>query len=466
MKSESEAAAILAEFEDRCGAYELTVRGLSVWRLIRAPVGYALQDLPFSVPPLPWAELFVASVRSLRDMLRRPPRTVRYVVKSYASALRVSGESGHEDVYFEQLLRREPGGIRLSSLNAAGRKAVYKGPVASLDCTLIPVLGALMARILPVRDGADVFVRLSAELESRLGIREFSARRIGRVFSSFWWQSRLFEWLLGRLSPRTVIVADTGERAVVAACRRRGIRLVEMQHGVFTQDDPDCLPATALGRADENSLLMPDVLALYGDYWVSRHADTAMGRAGRLHAVGAAVIDRYRKMHGAQYRPDPDCPRLVVTSQGLDRDALIRFLAGFLSLYPASCRLCIKLHPAYDPSPHPYAEVLGADPRVRILMGNEEPGTFELIARADLHVSIASACHFDAVGIGCPTVVLGLAGHEVVYDLVRAGHALFAETPADLAAMVQGRCWTPLARVSSEDFFRSGFVENMSELIA
>lgn len=466
MKSESEAAAILAEFEDQCGAYELAVRGVSVWRLIRAPVGYALQDLPFSVPPLPLAELFAASLRSLRDLLRRPPRTVRYVVKSYASALRVSGEFGCEDVYFEQLLRRVPGGVRLSSLNVAGEGRQYHPTTASLDCTLIPVLGAVMARLLPVRDGAEVFARLGQELEGRLGLREFSAQRISRMFSSFWWQSRLFEWLLGRLSPLTVVTADSGERAVVAACRRRGIRLVEMQHGVFTADDPDCLPAAALGRADENALLLPDVLALYGDYWVVRHDNTAMGRLGRLRAVGAAVIDRYREVHGVQYRSNPDCPRLVVTSQGLDRDALIRFLADFLASYPAPCELYIKLHPAYDRSPRPYAEALGTDPRVRILMGSEEPNTFELIARADLHLSIASACHFDAVGIGCPTVVLGLAGHEVVYDLVRAGNALFAETPADLAAMVQGRCWTQFARIAPESFFRSGFVENMSELIA
>jgi hypothetical protein len=466
MKSESETAEILAEFEDQCGAYELTVRGISVWRLIRAPVGYVLQDLPFSVPPLPLVDLFAASVRSMWDIWRLSPQDVRYVVKSYASALRVNGVHGFEDVYFEQLLRKEPGGVWLGSLNAAGKGRKYPVATASLDCTLIPILGVITARILPLREGAEVFTRLSKELQGRLGVSEFSAQRISHMFSSFWWQSRLFEWLLVRLAPQAVITADSGERAVIAACRRRGIRLVEMQHGVFTPHDPDCLPAVALQIADEKMLLLPDALALYGDYWVARHKNTAMGQAGRLHAVGAAIIDRYREIRGSQFRSDPAFPRLVVTSQGLDRDALIRFLADFLKRYSAPCVLCVKLHPAYDLSLHPYTRTLGADPRVQIFSGSEEPNTFELIASADLHLSIASACHFDALGIGCPTAVLGLAGHEVVFDLAETGNALFADTPADLAAMVQGRCWTRLAGVTPENFFRSGFVENMSELIA
>ena len=187
---------------------------------------------------------------------------------------------------------------------------------------------------------------------------------------------------------------------------------------------------------------------------------------GRLHAVGAEIIDRFNKVRKAEFQLDPSCPRLVVTTQGIDRDALIVFLETFLLSYPGNCVLNVKLHPAYDKSPVPYNKILGADHRVRILCGTDEPNTFDLIARSDLHLSIASACHFDALGIGTPTVVLGLAGHDVVLDLVAAGDAMFAGSPVELADIVGRRCWTAVTETVSGKYYCHGFLKNLSPLIA
>jgi hypothetical protein len=102
---------------------------------------------------------------------------------------------------------------------------------------------------------------------------------------------------------------------------------------------------------------------------------------------------------------------------------------------------------------------------VRVLPWDHSQNTYQLLVDADLHLSIASASHFDAIALGCPTVILNLAGSDVVEDVVSSGHALYAETPLDLIAIVDGREWIKLEQNSSEMFFRSGFVANMSELI-
>ena len=465
VKSEAESTAVLVRFEAEHRLFEFSVRGISVWRLLRFPVGLTLQNLPFVRPSLPRVELLAACLRSLRDLFRLPDGT-RYIVKTFVSALRIQGQRGYEDIYFERLLDEVPGGVRMYSINAPG---FFRRPVNSLapaiDCTLIIVAGALLARLLPVREGDAVFTKLTALLEAHLGIMGLPAKEIRRMFSSYWWQSHLYEKLLRRLGPQTVFAADTGERALLGACQRLGTRFVELQHGIFTPDHPDSLPFSALQGIDEATLLLPDTVALYGEYWFDRQADSALGKSGRLLSAGASVIENFRAMRATNFRSSPKCPRLLVTTQGIDRDALIEFLSRFLSKFRGQCLLTVKLHPAYDSSPKPYAIMLGADPRARIVGGHDDPNTYELIVESDLHMSIASACHYDALGIGTPTLVIGLAGYQLMEDILVAGDALFASNPEELVEIVSRHTWEPVTAAVSGKYYRNGFVQNLLPLI-
>lgn len=466
MRTEAEAGAILARFESEHRLFVLSVRGVSVWRLLRFPVGLALQNIPFERAPLPRVELLANFFRSLWN-LAGLPCGIRYAVKSYVSALRIRGDGGYEDIYFERLLEEAPGGARLFSLNAAGyagRTASSSAP--SIDCTAVAILGALLARAFPVREGDAAFARLSALVSDGLGLDGFPMQRMRRMFSSFWWQSRLYEWALCRLGARTVLAADTGERALLAACQRLGVRFIELQHGIFTPDHPDALPVSALRDAEAADLLLPDMVALYGDYWLARQANSALGKTGRLLSAGSSVIEKFRARRAAEFRPSADSPCMVVTTQGIDRDALIAFLSRFLALYEGPCQLTVKLHPAYDSSLELYIKMLGGDSRVRVVGGRDDPNTYELLARSDLHLSIASACHYDALGVGIPTLVIGLAGHQLVRDLLDAGDALFAGSPEELAEIVSRRAWSPVSEAVSGKYFRHGFVQNLLPLIA
>lgn len=468
MQSESETAAILAEFEEKNDPYALTVDGISVWRLVRGAVGYSIQDLPLSGPRLTLPQLLRASFVSAWQLARlKTQKQQGYLVKSYASALRLKQGDRYGDVYFDSLLKRLPGGIRMHSLNAGGYLwRAHQSRAHELDCTAVRVLGGVLARLFPRNDQDRVFSRLSALIVIGLGQEGFSAQWIARIYSSIWWQSRLYESILRRLRPRGVIAANTSELALIAACQRLGIRFIELQHGVFNPEDPDCLPIAALGRCSHDALLLPDAVAVFGDYWRDTHSETAMGRLGRLHVVGADAVDRSRRMRQASFVADPSCPQLLLTTQGMDRDALIAFLLDFLKRCDRQFVLQIKLHPIYDKSPESYAEAFAHDPRVFVLSGTSGPDTFHLIAMADVHLSIASACHFDALGIGVPTIVLPLAGHGVVLDLVRRGHALKVHSPSELAALVVQSAWGRLEEGVSNHYFKDGFVEHMSALMA
>lgn len=465
LRTEAEVASILVAFESRHNLFALNVCEISVWRLIRFPVGFALLNLPLNPAPLPATDLLAAVLRSLYDFSRLP-RGSNYAVKSYASALRLRVDAGHEDLYFQRLLERVPGGIRLHTLNATGYSdRVVAGPTLSVDCTAIQVIGSLLARILPVHRGHPTFALIASLLATELGLREFGTKRIQRMFSSFWWQSRMYAWLLRRLKVRSVFAADTGERALLKACHDTGKRFVELQHGIFTSNHPDAIPSAALDEAKESSLLLPDAVALYGEYWKRQLAGSALGKTGRLVNAGASVIEGYRAKRRAQFAPSQECPGLIVTTQGIDRKSLCSFLSGFLGLYRKPCRLAVKLHPAFDNDKELYSKALGGDPRAVIIAGHDEPNTYELIALADVHLSIASACHYDALGIGTPTIVIGLSGYSLVQNLIDSEEALFAANPETLADIVELRSWKTVSDDSSANYYRHGFASNLLPLI-
>ena len=85
IRTEAEASEILEKFERKNEAFGMSVKGISVWRILRTPIGLALQNLPLEQKPLLRFELFKAFFYSLRDLIR-PVKTYRFAVKSYVSA--------------------------------------------------------------------------------------------------------------------------------------------------------------------------------------------------------------------------------------------------------------------------------------------------------------------------------------------------------------------------------------------
>lgn len=462
--SESEASAQLQQMEQQFGLWSLRHDGFSPWRIVRFAVGLELQNLPFRSNELPTGELVRACARSLFDLIR-PRRPFRYAVKSYSSALRVRTEAGYEDTYYEALLQNTQGGVRLYSFNATGydrRPIAWDGP--NIDTTLILVIGALMGRLFPLKGGDQVFESIAMAIRSRVGKDKFPAARLRRMFSSFWWQAKFYRWLLKYLRVKTVFVADTGERALLKAARENGCQFVELQHGIFTPNHPDALPCDPDLNADDHGLLLPDIVATYGRYWADTHRQKLLGVCDRIRPMGASFIDRLRARR-CRIECEDGAVHLLVTTQGIATDALISLLKEFLNSCQTPLRLDIKLHPTYDPRPDHYTAALGCDSRVNVIPGSAEPDTHSLLTDCNLHLSISSACHYDAIGLQVPTAVLALPNHELVLDLVRAGQAILVQTGSQLAQIVADKSWKPVPLEVAQSYYSPGFANNLSEWI-
>jgi hypothetical protein len=249
------------------------------------------------------------------------------------------------------------------------------------------------------------------------------------------------------------------------AANSLGIPFVEMQHGIFSENHPDSLSASALNY-DQNPMLLPDLLTVYGAYWMDRLKDSALGRLARIRAVGAPWIETNRALRQRQFSGNPDKPIVTLTSQGIGVEQLADFVAAFLKLYSGQVQVNIRLHPGYEAGAHHYDAKFQGDDRVSLWPGNSKPDTFEMIAMSDLHISVSSACHFEALGIGTPTGILGLSGHELVLDLAERGDAILIDSPQLLADLVKSRSWGVVPPATSDRYFRRDHIGNMRAVLA
>jgi hypothetical protein len=466
-RTEEEAAKILGRFETEHQLFSYRVRGISVWRILRFQAGITIQNLDLPTPSsIPRRELLMSVIRGFFDFFRLPRKST-YLAMTYASALRVKSADGYADMYFDTLLNSVPGGSKVSFLNAPGYANRFSEAAIRpvFDSTIIFVLSVILARLFPVKDDEGSFKRIAQLAQTSLELQEFSEEKIRKTFSAFWWRASLFEFILRRTSPTAVLVVDAGQYPVILACRRLGIRFIELQHGIYSPNHPDALPATAL-EGGTDCLLLPDYLALYGEYWANRLRCTAAYGNAALVLAGSATIETYRALRQAAFRPDASKLILTLTTQGLDRQSLIDFVRRFLADAPSALQLNIKLHPAYDTDGDVYMAAFGHDERVRILKGSENPNTYELIAHSDAHLSVSSACHFDAIGIGTPTIIIALGGYDLVRDLADAGVAAVVSKPEELLEIVVRRGWLPVTAEIADRYYRKGFINNLKDLIA
>jgi hypothetical protein len=462
--TEREASERLWAFEARHQLFDARLDGWSPWRVLRFQLFNKLVDLPYA--PIGGtrvlARTFQAMVAAavLAVILLRNRRHDG-VIKSFTSALRERADGHFRDIYFDRLLDTGLDCLKLetrgsSQFDQNRRRALRP---SHLDADVFRLLGRLMAAIFPRRELDGFFAGLEQKLRAELAI-EMSAADMRRIVSSLWWQIRLYELLLRRTRARFAAVVDTCEYALSVACRRSGVRFIELQHGIFNKHHPDVVPGDAPGSVSE--LLLPEIVAVFGEYWREQLRGTAIERVS-IAAVGNGQIDRAREMRISR-AAENGRRRLLVTSQGLDTARFAAWLTRMINSAPSylEYELTIKLHPAYDDPARPEFASLAQLPNVTVITGAAYPDTYQLMAETDIHLSIASTCHFEAVGLQIPTIIIPLAGHELLIDLVDGVAVHLAREPSDAWAVPV----SPVPAVIAARFYVPGFAENLRRLVA
>lgn len=443
-------AARLRRIEAQARLFEDRIDDWSPWRVMRNVVDRTASSMHTTIPGRSdftrgWAAL--AGAASLLHILV-VGRRVDLVVKTARSALREQIGGRFRDVQFDSLLDHAASSLKIEEDNAPAfaARARRAHRAADLDASTFTLFGRVMGRLAPAPLG-DFASRAHAALSAEFDRVPTPAELLMRV-STVRWQARLYGLLLRRVRPRAVLVSDTGEYALILACRRLGVPIIELQHGLFDISHPDAVPLEAGPPAQ---MLVPHAFACRSRYWIGRLVGTHQGEVAV--PVGSEAIDRARSMRAA--RPTGNLYRVVVASQGIDVERIATWLTDAVSCAPTDLdwRMTIKLHPAYDATTTAF-NALARHPRVTVVPGADSPSLLDLLAQADIHLSISSAGHFDALALGVPSGVLPFNSWEDVGPALEEGRLTMMESPASLWARMKPVDPDRVAEYSEPDFLK------------
>jgi hypothetical protein len=467
--TEIQAASLVSELEQSNGLFDIKLEGYSAWRIVRSKVLNKLQQYPFvdrrpSYLKVEWLFerllLFIPDIFSILSA-----RQAKFFVKTFSSALNDQVNGHYKDVYFDDVMIMTGGCFKVETLNNLSYSSRRKKALipAALTTAAIDLIAAFCMLVFPSTACSKAATQIIRILHKEPILVKINIGDIKLTLKRFYWLKRIYTYLLRKVSPSHVLVADSGEFALLAASQECKIRSVEFQHGVFIREHPDALPKLKI--SDRSSLLIPDKLFLFGKYWKDQLLESAF-LEDELRVVGNPRIDNFRKIR-AGFEPSlhGSPTKILVTTQGVDRERLIDFLSGFTRAADGVIKytLTIKLHPISDRDKSPYLRAFKAYPTVQIFLGSEQPSTFDLLARADIHASIASAVHYDALGLGVPTIIIPLAGHEIIQPLVDAGHAKISHTPEEMLKLVQDLKHISITSDISDYYFAPNSIEAICE---
>lgn len=469
MKSEKAVSEELSNFEKRENPFSLQVRGICLWRVVRSSVFSKMQNINLEgEAPSERKDVIKAAIRSLPCIVYAVARRkkTKYGVVSYPVALRAPDEDGrYADFYYQSILDEISGGVRLLHGPMSRKEKKTKRGVLNLDLSIIYLMATVLARVFPVRSDDGAYTKLADLISRNFPMDGMDALSLARWFSVFWWRSKLKGMFFRMIGLKSVLMINSSEYSIVSAAVSSGIKAVELQHGIYTENHPDVLSNDVVLTYGRKALFLPDVIGLYGDYWVNLLQPTYAGADVRVMPVGNSICDWARDKRTKKGTENRETLTVVITTQGMQKEELVEFIKKTLVSISLRVFFIIKLHPSYDTDKMFYLSRFEGDDRVRVIAGNELPSTFELLAMVDLHASIASACHYDALMMGVPTIVVGLPGSELMAPLVENGDAVMANDSWSMTRIITNQEWTVLSRESQEYYCRSNFVKNIQKEI-
>ncbi len=440
------------------------IDGWSVWPILRFSVVSVLSALPVAM-----SRGLSTSTRlrlACGDVVRlfALPQS-RYLALAHCSSRTENQEGRSKDVFFDDVLRDLGSYCKVENVDNERYLADWRRSFlpAHASTSLISTVARLFGRTrVPdrVRRVAD---ELQRDLAAGFGRSPLTERHVRGALGHFYWSKRLWGVVLSRVRPRFVFVVTAySEHAIIAAARELNMTVIEFQHGLIDGHHGGYAWRN-YATAYKSRMPLPNRLFLYGEHWRRQLEDDGFWKE-ELRVVGSPRLDGYRALGRAV---DPDLCTGVLTTQGLDTERLLAFVTQFLELARAKgpIRLYVKLHPG-ELTTAPYETILGRFDCVTVLLGKDAPSTFDLLRRAHFHLSISSSCHYEALGLGVPTVVLPFATHDRLLPLVRAGHAFLATSPDALVDLVSNSLGSlPPSSVSNLYFVR-GALDNVKRELA
>jgi len=264
--------------------------------------------------------------------------------------------------------------------------------------------------------------RIDDEIRDRFGVDVDVGELIGSKLSSRRVRLPSYLSLVERVDPDVVVLTVSygyGKATQIEACKRLGVPVVELQHGVI---DPYHLGYSFPG--DRTKWLFPDHLLVYGSFW--RDSVEYPIPDDRVLPVGYPFMESRLSSHKGAETTD----QVVFVSQGAIGDRLSRFAAELADDPRFEPDIVYKLHPAETARyPDEYPWLASAD--LRVADGSDE-SLYDLFAGSTAQVGVYSTAVYEGLRFGLRTYLVDFPGAVKLRPLVDDGVAALVDSVDDL----------------------------------
>ncbi|MEZ5446127.1 MAG: hypothetical protein R3F45_10170 [Gammaproteobacteria bacterium] len=395
---------------DGCLAWPAVKR--RVWNAIRRQHEGAAGTGPAA--PGKVAVRFVAGLAAILRHLVLPPRRRVAVLYSPRQSRRADGTMVHP--HLDTLVHHERSVLHCAYGWGGSRAAVGRGYVAEHGIAAVVAIAARVVAMSPsiqltaAKLALSIAVRFP-EAAGAVGL-DVIADQLARFRVRRW----LYRLLFARSGVRAVAVTDAGGKTgEVAAAKSLGLPVVEVQHGMFSHDEPDYAWVRA-HRGSGRAMPLPDAIIVFGPLWRRELARNEYWRDQEILLASNPILVSYRR--GAPVRRrERESPLVVLfATQWYVRSDAIAFLGAALDLQRRSgsrvFQLRVKLHPAELAAERDYAALAGTFPEDCVL-APAATEAFAEILQADLVAGYTSMMLLEAIGLGVPALSIATgAGKE------------------------------------------------------
>jgi len=255
--------------------------------------------------------------------------------------------------------------------------------------------------------------------------------------------------VLDRFQPALVFETASYDSASVAVnliARSSGAPVVEMQHGVLYPDHPGysaCTPP----RVDIVRPI-PDKIFVYGEWFKdSLELSSQLYTGAVVEVVGSPRLSNYkntvllrdrarvREIARSRLGVGPESLLVIATTQPIVSTRIAQFLEQAVRLMPASCYLCVKIHPGEMSHMRDTYGRLSEHPRVRIIT-DELSDLYDLLVASDIHTSVCSTVVLEAMALGTPNILIDMDSPLSMADLVEPSSRQVVASPESFVESV------------------------------
>ena len=190
------------------------------------------------------------------------------------------------------------------------------------------------------------------------------------------------------LKPKYVITPDSGDLAMIAACKKLKISFIELQHGNITSEHFQYISTMPI--IDKTYLydsgLYADKVAVWGEYWKKVIID------GSLYPdYSIIIIGDYRFIPSSNCIISGEKKTILISTQWTVQKELIAYIT-FLSqnLNRSEYYIIIKPHPVENNLAYLHLEIPD-------FIHVSDKSVYELLSIATIHISVYSTLLFEAI---------------------------------------------------------------------